>query len=113
MLIGEWVFDHDIDVIVEELCFSSCANYIFTAGNNKTIEAEAIVGWHGSHHQDEHLARGYGVSLEEIWAREYDENAESWGKPPPTSAKPNTSKTSKSTLRTRCYEKKSSWTILE
>ena len=80
--IGEWVFDHDIDVIVEELCFSSCANYIFTAGNNKTIEAEAIVGWHGSNHQDEHLARGYGVSLEEFWAREYDENAESWGETP-------------------------------
>ena len=56
MLIGEWVFDHDIDVIVEELCFSSCANYIFPAGKNKIIEEDAIVGWHGSEQQDPFIA---------------------------------------------------------
>ena len=58
MQIGEWVFDHKIDVIVDEICFSSCANYIFTAGKNKIIEKDAIVGWHGSEQQDLFIAAG-------------------------------------------------------
>ena len=65
MLIGEWIFDHEIDVIVDEICFSSCANYIFTAGKNKIIEKDAIVGWHGSEQQDPFIAAGYGISMEE------------------------------------------------
>ena len=61
-MIGEWVFDHQLDVIVDELCFSSCANYIFTAGKNKIIGKDAIVGWHGSEQQDLFIAAGHGVS---------------------------------------------------
>ena len=56
MKIGLWIFDHELDVIVDELCFSSCANYIFTAGKNKIIEKDAIVGWHGSEQQDQRLS---------------------------------------------------------
>ena len=43
-----WIHERDIDVVVDNWCFSSCANYIFTAAKNKTIKAGAIVGWHGS-----------------------------------------------------------------
>ena len=78
MLIGEWIFDHEIDVIVDEICFSSCANYIFTAGKNKIIEKDAIVGWHGSEQQDPFIAAGYGISLAELYRRNYDEMKE-WG----------------------------------
>ncbi len=71
--LGHWIFEHGIDVVVDGLCFSSCANYIFTAGRNKTIMAGSIVGWHGSEQQDEHLARGLGLTVEELLARQYDE----------------------------------------
>ena len=76
MLIGEWIFDHEIDVIVDEICFSSCANYIFPAGKNKIIEEDAIVGWHGSEQQDPFIAAGLGISLEELDGRNYDEMKE-------------------------------------
>lgn len=45
---GDWVFDHQLDVIVEQGCFSSCANYVFPAGRKKTILPGAVVAWHGS-----------------------------------------------------------------
>ncbi len=71
--LGHWIFEHGIDVVVDGLCFSSCANYVFTAGRNKTITAGSIVGWHGSEQQDEHLARGLGLTVEELLTRQYDE----------------------------------------
>lgn len=37
-----------MDVEVFGLCFSSCANYIFPAGKNKSITSLGIVGWHGN-----------------------------------------------------------------
>ena len=48
---GDLIFDNNLDVEVENLCFSSCANYIFTAGNRKIIQKDAIVGFHGNEHQ--------------------------------------------------------------
>ncbi len=81
MKIGLWIFDHELDVIVDELCFSSCANYIFTAGKNKIIEKDAIVGWHGSEQQDPFIAAGYGITMAELHARNYEELKE-WGELP-------------------------------
>ena len=86
ILIGEWIFDHEIDVIVDEICFSSCANYIFTAGKNKIIEEDAIVGWHGSEQQDPFIAVGYGITMEELYGRNYDELKE-WGEILPDESK--------------------------
>jgi len=48
MRMGEWVFDNQVDVVVERMCMSSCANYVFPAGRNKTIRTNSIVAWHGS-----------------------------------------------------------------
>lgn len=42
--IGDWVHQNHITVIVQHVCFSSCANYIFTAAPRKIIRADAIVG---------------------------------------------------------------------
>ena len=80
--LGAWMAERNIDVVVDQLCFSSCANYIFTAGKNKIIMADSIVGWHGSEQQDEHIARGLGITVEELLAREYDEHASEWGGTP-------------------------------
>ncbi len=53
--IGRWVHEHGVTVIVEELCFSSCANYIFTAAPKKIIRDGAYVGWHGSEQQHRYV----------------------------------------------------------
>ena len=85
--IGEWIFDHQLDVIVDELCFSSCANYIFTAGKNKIIEKDAIVGWHGSEQQDPFIAAGLGLTMRELHARNYDRRKEFGGPLTPQESK--------------------------
>lgn len=48
MKMGEWVFEHHVDIVIERMCMSSCANYVFTAGRKKTINKNSIVAWHGS-----------------------------------------------------------------
>ncbi len=52
MDIGLWVFNNDLNIRVYNVCLSSCANYIFSAGKDKVIEKNAIVAWHGSAMQD-------------------------------------------------------------
>lgn len=45
--LGEWTHQQGLDVRVDEFCFSSCANYIFTAGVKKILGKNAIIGFHG------------------------------------------------------------------
>ena len=45
--LGEWTHQQGLDVRVDEFCFSSCANYIFTAGVRKILGKNAIIGFHG------------------------------------------------------------------
>ena len=47
-LFGLWVHENQVDVQVRDICFSSCANYIFPAGASKYIEKDAFVAWHGN-----------------------------------------------------------------
>jgi len=46
--IANQIRDNGLDVEVVGDCFSSCANYIFPAGKNKTISALGVVAWHGN-----------------------------------------------------------------
>lgn len=48
MDMGDLVYSHKLNVRVTFICASSCANYVFTAANEKIIDDGAIVGWHGS-----------------------------------------------------------------
>jgi len=48
--LGRWVFQNNIIVIVTGYCFSSCANYVFTAGSRKIIQPGSLVAWHGNYH---------------------------------------------------------------
>jgi hypothetical protein len=57
---GEWTFERRLDVEVEEICLSSCANYIFPAARNKLIRPGSVVAWHGSARQ-----RGLMTGLEQ------------------------------------------------
>lgn len=42
------VVKNGLDVVVDRLCASSCANYVFPAGKIKRITPNALVLWHGS-----------------------------------------------------------------
>ncbi len=64
--IGDWVYEHGITVVVNHLCFSSSANYVFTAAPRKIIRADALVGWHGSDQQYQYLAESRGITLDEL-----------------------------------------------
>lgn len=55
MRIGSWLFENAIDIEVEERCWSSCANYLFTAADRKTILPGATVAWHGSLIQEQNI----------------------------------------------------------
>lgn len=60
---GEVIFDHKLDVIVSELCNSSCANYIFPSGRRKTIKEGAFVIWHGDARQRNFLEQKARLEL--------------------------------------------------
>jgi hypothetical protein len=48
MDLGELVRDHGLNVKVVDYCASSCANYVFPAGQRKLLPADSVVVWHGS-----------------------------------------------------------------
>jgi len=56
MQLGNWVRKHKLDVQVLELCFSSCANYVFPAGIHKIVSNFAVIGYHGGPGDPKHLA---------------------------------------------------------
>ncbi len=45
---GYWVLERRLNVVVDGVCLSSCANYVFTAAPKKTIRPASVVAWHGS-----------------------------------------------------------------
>ena len=45
--IAEQIVSRQLDIEISSLCASSCANYLFVAGNKKYILPGAIVIWHG------------------------------------------------------------------
>jgi len=48
--LGLWVFRQKLTLEVHDYCFSSCANYVFTAAAKKIIRPNAVVAWHGNYH---------------------------------------------------------------
>lgn len=54
--LADEIFNRKIDVYVEGPCFSSCANYIFTAGAKKYILNGGLVAWHGAPRNREDLS---------------------------------------------------------
>ena len=69
---GKWIYSQGIDVVVEDYCFSACANYIFTAGRNKVIKDDSIICWHGSSLTSEYVANDQGITLDEQLKQEFD-----------------------------------------
>src|SRR5512138_512452 len=46
--LGSWLFEHELQVQIDTYCFSSCANYVFTAGRTPLLAPHASLMWHGS-----------------------------------------------------------------
>lgn len=94
VMLGEWVRDNGVAVVVDRLCMSSCANYVFPAGTEKIIRPNSLVLWHGSatqknfremrtrlHEVTETLRRGGSLSTDD--QAFYDKNfqfQELWNK---------------------------------
>ena len=66
---GSWVANHNLDVVVDHACLSSCANYVFVAGSSKQILPGAIVAWHGSAKQPGLLEQLHEIVAEQVDAR--------------------------------------------
>jgi ATP-dependent protease ClpP protease subunit len=47
MKLADWILRKELDVVVDTICYSACANYLFLAGKKKTIAPGAILMWHG------------------------------------------------------------------
>lgn len=45
--LGGLVHEYQLNVVVRELCASSCANYVLTASPHVLVEEQAVIGWHG------------------------------------------------------------------
>lgn len=75
MDLAEWMLEHKLDVVIDKFCFSSCANYVFIAGNNKHIEPKAILGWHGNAASAKWLDQDIDAMLPELKG---DRSAEKW-----------------------------------
>lgn len=58
--LGGWIHRQELDIEVYEQCLHSCANYLFTAAQEKTIHPGAIVAWSGG-------------ALEESWTQQWQD----------------------------------------
>lgn len=47
MAMGRLVHEHKLKVIVEDICASSCANYVVTASHDVLVTENSLLGWHG------------------------------------------------------------------
>ena len=45
--IAEYLQDRHVSIVVSHYCLSSCANYIFTVGNEKQVLRDSYLGFHG------------------------------------------------------------------
>jgi len=63
--LGEWVQAKRLDVEIIGECASSCANYVFTAGQRKFLHPDSVLMWHGGAFQqsleDDAQVRGPAV----------------------------------------------------
>jgi hypothetical protein len=61
------IYQKNIDVYVDGVCGSSCANYIFLAGRYKFVTKNSTVFWHGSPHNNSEIkANPSGWTDEEV-----------------------------------------------
>lgn len=77
MKFGQWVYDQKLKLTVSKLCFSSCANYVFTAAREVVVEASSIVGWHGGSLQKDWDIPWY-LKMNPWWKSSFNAGIEEW-----------------------------------
>lgn len=56
--LGNMIFDNQMDIEIDGICMSACANYLFTAANNKVLSEKSGLIFHGGMTQ-KNLAEKY------------------------------------------------------
>lgn len=49
--LGYFIKENNLDLIITQLCFSACANYLLPAARSITIKKDTLLGWHGGARQ--------------------------------------------------------------
>lgn len=60
--LGEFIFNNQLSVYLPDICLSSCANYLFTAGKTKILNEDTVLGWHGGAEQQSFLTDIQSIS---------------------------------------------------
>lgn len=72
--IAEWLFKKQLNVLVTRRCLSSCANFVFVAGNKKFLFDHSELAWHGSVTDERGLNlginRGHNIAIENLSDKE-------------------------------------------
>ncbi|MCG9625544.1 hypothetical protein L1D34_11905 [Vibrio mediterranei] len=53
--LGYFIKENNLDVEVDKLCFSACANYVIPAAKTVLIKKGSLIGWHGGPRQSDEL----------------------------------------------------------
>lgn len=51
ILLGEFIHQHALKLVITDYCMSSCANFVFTASPDITLEQNTLIVFHGSFNQ--------------------------------------------------------------
>lgn len=62
--IAQEMIKHPVTVIVDQYCFSSCANYLFLSAQKKSLSPGAVLGFHGGMTGDAPLKKHYRRNLQ-------------------------------------------------
>jgi hypothetical protein len=72
LTVANYIFEHQLDLEVRDYCYSSCANYWFTAAHMKIVPKGVAVGFHGDPHSSLQLQRRIGEHIAEREMREME-----------------------------------------
>ncbi|MDN3699928.1 hypothetical protein QWY96_01515 [Vibrio artabrorum] len=53
--LGYFIKENNLNVEVDKLCFSACANYVIPAAKTVIIKEGSLIGWHGGPRQSDEL----------------------------------------------------------
>ena len=59
--LGEIVLQYEMDVAVDQYCFSACASFVFVAAKNRYVSPGGVVGFHKTSTAYERLAQIHGL----------------------------------------------------
>lgn len=60
--LGYFVKENNLDVEVDMLCFSACANYVIPAAKTVSIKNGSLIGWHGGPRQSDEIWKAMAPS---------------------------------------------------